>query len=84
MNRLRASLSAMCFVVLIAYTQSCAIVWSQTLARDIRSVDFKNFSYPWAPPDGWPDHLQWMSLRLQHHVRLLNGKWNDHGESGGL
>ncbi len=84
MNRLRAPLSTICFAVLIVFTQTCAMGWSQNSPHDIRSVDFKNFSYPWVAPDGWPDHLQWMSIRLQHHVRLLSGKWNDAGEGDGL
>lgn len=40
-------------------------------------MDFKNFSYPWSHPNGWPDHLQWMSLRLKEHIELVNGRWDE-------
>jgi hypothetical protein len=66
-------------VFLIAFGQSC-MSWSQSSSAGIRSVDFKNFSYPWVHPSGWPNHLQWMSLRLQQHIRLVNGKWDDRDE----
>jgi hypothetical protein len=56
----------------------CAVVstvaFSQSPSAGIRSVDFKNFSYPWVEPSVWPDHLQWMSLRLNQHVRLADGR----------
>ena len=61
----------------------CAIVstvaFSQSPSTEIRSVDFKNFSYPWVEPSGWPNHLQWMSLRLKQYVRLADGRSVDHG-----
>lgn len=57
------------------------IGWSQLSSADIRTIDFKNFSYPWAPPNDWPDRLQWMSLRLEKHIKLVNGKWDERDES---
>ncbi len=68
-------------VLFFALVNLCEIGWSQTAVVGIRSVDFKNFSYPWINPSGWPDHLQWMSLRLKKHVRLINGKWDERDES---
>jgi len=53
----------------------------QSSQQTIRSVDFRNFSYPWHYPDTWPDHLQWMSVRLKEHVKLVNGKWDERSES---
>ena len=64
MNRLRVSLSATGAVFLLAIAQSCGMAWSQSPATGIRSIDFKNFLYPYVHPSGWPDHLQWMSLEL--------------------
>jgi hypothetical protein len=55
--------------------------WSQPSSKDLRTIDFKNFSYPWVHPNGWPDHLQWMSLRLKQHIELVNGKWDERGDS---
>lgn len=57
--------------------QSNGFGWSQSSNRDIRSVDFKNFVYPWQDPEEWPDHPQWMSLNLQEHIELVGGKWDD-------
>jgi len=48
--------------------------WSQA---SLRNIDFKNFSYPWISPNSWPDHLQWMSLRLKQHIELVNGRWDE-------
>jgi hypothetical protein len=59
----------------------CATARSQDNSTDIRTVDFKSFTYPWMHPSGWPDRLQWMSLRLQKHVRLINGKWDERDET---
>ena len=56
--------------------------WPQSSPADLRTtVDFKNFSYPWIHPNSWPDHLQWMSLRLKQHINLVNGKWDERDES---
>ena len=68
-------------VFLLVLIQSSAMAWPQSHAADLRSVDFKNFSYPWVHPSSWPDHLQWMSLRLKQHIRLVNGKWDERDES---
>jgi hypothetical protein len=67
------------FIVTILTHFATIVAWpqSQTPSTSIRTVDFKNFSYPWVHPDGWPDHLQWMSLRLKEHVQLINGKWDE-------
>ncbi len=60
---------------------ACMMSWSQPLSVNLRTVDFKNFSYPWIHPKGWPDHLQWMSLRLKQHIELVNGKWDERDDS---
>jgi hypothetical protein len=46
-----------------------------------QSHRLQELSYPWIHPDGWPDRLQWMSLRLNQHVELANGKWDERDES---
>lgn len=66
---------------LIALALTSMSGWSQAPAAGLRATDFKNFSYPWIHPDGWPDRLQWMSLRLNQHVELSNGKWDERDES---
>jgi hypothetical protein len=68
-------------VFLAAFVLSCAVGWPQAPSRNLRTVDFKNFSYPWVHPNDWPDHLQWMSLRLKEHIQLVNGKWDERDES---
>jgi hypothetical protein len=60
-----------------AFVLTCMMGWPQSPSVALRNADFKNFSYPWAHPDGWPDHLQWMSLRLKQHIQLVNGKWDE-------
>ena len=50
---------------------------TQANSADLRATDFKNFAYPWVHPNGWPDHLQWMSLRLDSSIRLVDGKWDE-------
>jgi hypothetical protein len=68
-------------VILFLLTISAAVLLhSQAPTLGIRSVDFKNFSYPWEAPNQSPDHLQWMSLGLKNHVQLANGKWEDREE----
>jgi len=62
---------------LVASILISGLSWSQAFSADIRTIDFKNFSFPWAHPNGWPDHLQWMSPRLKQHIELVNGKWDD-------
>jgi hypothetical protein len=49
---------------------------AQSSKTGIRSVDFKDFSYPWLEPDEWPDHVQWMSLNIKNRIRLTKGKWD--------
>ena len=68
-------------IFLVAIVLSCMMGWSQSHSADLGAVDFKNFSYPWVHPDGWPDHLQWMSLRLKEHIRLVDGKWDERDDS---
>lgn len=68
-------------IFLFTVIQFCLVGWSQSPSTDIRAVDFRNFSYPWVHPNGWPDHLQWMSLRLEEHVQLLDGVWDERGDS---
>jgi predicted dehydrogenase len=41
----------------------------------IRQVDFKNFSYPWSGPSGWPDHLEWQRGSERQDVQLVKGRW---------
>jgi hypothetical protein len=69
------------FIATIPILFATIVVRSQTPSTNIRTVDFKNFSYPWVHPDGWPDHLQWMSLRLKEHIQLINGKWDERDTS---
>jgi hypothetical protein len=66
---------------LFLFVLTCAMGVSQSPSADLRAVDFKNFSYPWLAPTNWPDHLQWMSLRLKQHIELLNGKWDERDDS---
>lgn len=80
MNRFLWSRSAIAFA-LFALIQFCTMGWAQYPVGGIRSVDFKNFSYPYVHLSGWPDHLQWMSLRLQQHIRLINGKWDERDDT---
>jgi len=46
----------------------------------IRQVDFKNFTYPWRGPSGWPHQLEWLDTAGQEHVRLVEGRWRLHTE----
>jgi len=55
---------------------SAAAGWSQPSSAGIRSVDFKNFTYPWLDPHGWPNHMQWISPSLRSTIRLVNGRWD--------
>jgi len=66
---------------LVALVLTCKPGWPQSPSTNLRAFDFKNFSYPWISPNGWPDHLQWMSLRVKQHIKLLNGKWDDHDDN---
>jgi hypothetical protein len=68
-------------VLLFAFVLTCAISWQQSPSPGLRTIDFKNFSYPWVHPNGWPDHLQWMSLRLKQRIQLVNGKWDERDDS---
>jgi hypothetical protein len=68
-------------LILFAFVLTCTAGWSQSSSVDLRAVDFKNFSYPWIHPNGWPHHLQWMSLRLKQHIQLVNGKWDERDDS---
>jgi len=40
-----------------------------------RQVDFKNFSYPWPNPSGWPHRLEWLDVSERAHVQLVDGRW---------
>lgn len=73
--RISAKLSRTAWLLVCAVASTVAC--SQSFSTEIRSVDFKNFSYPWVQPSVWPDHLQWMSLRLNQHVDLVDGRWVD-------
>jgi hypothetical protein len=64
-------------LLLIAFILTSTLGWSEPSMSDAATVDFKNFSYPWVYPTGWPDHLQWMSLKLKQHIELVNGKWDE-------
>jgi hypothetical protein len=66
---------------LIAFVLTSMLGWSQPSSTNLRAIDFKNFSYPWARPNGWPDHLQWMSLGLKQSIKLVNGKWDERDNS---
>jgi hypothetical protein len=74
--RLRAFLLfSVCFVL------TSATSWPQDGAAVLHAVDFKNFEYPWVEPNGYPDHLQWMSLAIKQRVRLIGGKSDDRDEN---
>ena len=62
---------------LIALILASTLGWSEPSLSNAATVNFKNFSYPWASPASWPNHLQWMSLRLKQHIELVNGKWDE-------
>lgn len=79
MNRLLRPQLAIALALFVC-AQICLTGRSQSAAGNIRSVDFKNFSYPWVNPTGWPNHLQWMSLRLEQHILLVDGKWDERDE----
>jgi hypothetical protein len=66
---------------LLAFVLTFTMGWPQSSSANLRTVDFKNFSYPWIHPHSWPDHLQWMSLRLKPHIQLVNGKWDEGDDS---
>lgn len=68
-------------ILLFAFVLTCAISWPQSPPAGLRAIDFKNFSYPWVHPTGWPNHLQWMSLRLKQQIQLVNGKWDERDDS---
>jgi hypothetical protein len=44
--------------------------------RNIRSIDFRNFAYPWTRL-GWADHMEWLSLSEHNEARLTDGRWSD-------
>jgi hypothetical protein len=77
----------MTFTMRLARLSFIGFVLISTMSRgqlpppDVRAVDFKNFSYPWLHPNGWPDHLQWMSLGLKQHIALVNGRWDERDDS---
>lgn len=75
MRLTRLPLIAIIFVAMVAWPWNCL--------ADIRTIDFKNFSFPWTPPSDWPDHLQWMSLKLKPHVELVNGRWDERNKARG-
>jgi hypothetical protein len=60
---------------LIGGSLLCACVALASPQTSIRSVDFKNLSYPWNPSSGWPHHLVWLNPSERHVVRLVNGRW---------
>jgi hypothetical protein len=62
---------------LVAAVQFCLVCSAQIPSKNIRTVDFRNFSYPWTSPNDWPDHLQWMSLSVKDHIKLVGGKWDE-------
>ena len=69
-------------VFLAAFVLSCTVGWPQApRSRTLRAVDFKNFSYPWVYPTDFPEHPQWISLRLKEHIRLVNGIWDERDDS---
>lgn len=68
-------------VFLAAFVLSCTAGWPQATSKELQTVDFKNFSYPWVYPNDWPDHPQWMSLHLEEHVQLVNGQWDERDDS---
>lgn len=41
----------------------------------VRQIDFKNFTYPWSRPSGWPSRLVWLDPSEQGHVHLVRGRW---------
>jgi hypothetical protein len=49
---------------------------SQTSNTDIQKFDFKNFTYPWIDPHGWPTHMQWISPVPKSKIHLVNGRWD--------
>jgi hypothetical protein len=67
----------MTFTMRLARLSFIGFVLISTMSRgqlpppDVRAVDFKNFSYPWLHPNGWPDHLQWMSLGVEAQQVVL-------------
>jgi hypothetical protein len=70
-------------IVLLSLTLIVSpIGWTQSSNTDIHKVDFKNFSYPWLDPHGWPIHLQWINPALKSKIHLVNGRWDQRDESG--
>lgn len=55
---------------------AAAAALAQSSGADIHSVDFKNFSYPWLDPHGWPNQMRWLDLTLKSKIDLVNGKWD--------
>jgi hypothetical protein len=68
-------------ILLFVFFVTCVAGWTQSTSSSVRTVDFRNFSYPWEYPNSWPDHLQWMSLRLGQRIQLVNGTWDDRDDS---
>jgi hypothetical protein len=56
---------------------------SQSSSAGIRAVDFKNFTYPWLDPHGWPIHMQWINPALKSTIQLVNGRWEQHDQAEG-
>jgi hypothetical protein len=63
-------------LMLFASTSLC------TAQTNLRQVDFKNFTYPWSPPSGWPSRLVWLDPAKQGHVHLVRGRWRLDTEVG--
>jgi hypothetical protein len=65
----------------LALFASVPMDWSQSSSVGIRSVDFKNFTYPWLDPHGWPNRMQWISPTLKSKIQLVNGQWDQRDEA---
>jgi hypothetical protein len=38
---------------------------------------FKNFEYPFAESEEWPNHLEWLNTDGPEKIRLVNGNWRE-------
>jgi hypothetical protein len=47
----------------------------QSVFAHIHHVDFRNVTYPWAEPEGWSGHLEWLDPEEQRQVTLKDGRW---------
>jgi hypothetical protein len=61
--------------MLISFTACVLLLTAVGSGKDLRHVDFKNFSYKWIASSGWQDKLEWLPESEASEVRLVNRRW---------